>query len=133
LGPVILSLRPLGSGSASGVGLYRRHEDPPFTPRECRIAHIVLSETAWLHHANWPEDLGIPKLYPRQRLVLNLLLQGDGRKSISEHLGISVNTVSGYVKAIYRHFEVRSHAALMRRFQIDEKGNQTCSPWLAKS
>jgi DNA-binding CsgD family transcriptional regulator len=121
LGPAILSLRPLEKDTLSGIALYRRFHAEPFSPRESRLVHLVLSEVPWLHETGWPEDraAGVPKLYPRQRVIFNLLLQGYGRKSISEHLGISINTVSGYVKTIYKHFGVQSHAGLMRRFQHD--------------
>jgi DNA-binding CsgD family transcriptional regulator len=120
LGPEIHSLRPLGDGALSVVTLFRKHGRPPFTPKEIQITHILLTECGWLHEQGWPEDraASIPKLYPRQRMVLNLLLQGCSRQIIAEHLGISINTVSGYVKAVYRHFDVKSHAGLMRRFQL---------------
>ena len=72
-----------------------------------------------------PEDRGstVPKLYARQRIILNLLLEGLDRKSIALHLGISVNTVSGYCKEIYRHFRVNSQAALMARFYLGNGGD----------
>lgn len=120
LGPAIHFLRPLGHGALSVVTLFRPHGGQAFSFRETRIADVVLSECKWLHEEGWPEDRAatIIKLYPRQRMVLNLLLQGHGRQPIAEHLGISINTVSGYVKAVYRHFNVSSQAGLMRRFQL---------------
>lgn len=119
LGPAILSLRPMGDGSVSGIALYRRLQENPFSARESHVVHLVLSELPWLHETGWPKESAteIAKLYPRERVIFNLLLQGCGRKSISEHLGISINTVAGYVKSIYRHFGVQSHAGLMRRFR----------------
>ena len=84
--------------------------------------HIVLSEVTWLHLSGWPEDYGadVPKLYPRQRVVLNLLLDGMGRKQIASQMGITENTVSGYAKDVYRHFGVNSHVDLMRKFLHSE-------------
>ncbi len=126
IGPLILSFRPLDEHSASGIGLYRGRDAPLFTQRESRIAHIILSEVPWLHEQGWPEDRGatVPILAPRERLVLHLLLDGRSRKDISNHLALSENTVSGYQKTIYRHFGVNSHAALMRRFQQGDGGDQ---------
>ena len=48
--------------------------------------------------------------------LLNLLLDGRDRKQIADQMGISENTVSGYAKDVYRHFDVNSHVELMRKF-----------------
>ncbi len=129
IGTLLLSSRPLDERCASGIGIYRRTGSNPFTPRESRIAHIILSEVPWLHEQGWPEDRGVtvPKLSPRQRLVLNLLLESRSRKDIASHLGISENTLAGYVKEIFRHFRVHSQAELMRRFMQGD-GGDTVSP-----
>ena len=66
----------------------------------------------------------MPRLTPRARVVLNMLLDGRSRKGIAGHLGIRENTVAGYQKDIYRHFQVNSHAALMRRFQTGDGGDR---------
>ena len=39
-------------------------------------------------------------------------------------LEITENTVAGYQKGIYRHFQVNSHAMLMRRFQLGDGGDR---------
>ena len=119
IGSLILSQRPLDDGSASSIiGLYRRLNRPKFTAREARIAHIILTEVPWLHEQGWPEDRGVsvPTLSSRQRLALNLLTLGHSHKQIAGHMGISLHTLHGYVKNIYRHFGVRSQAELMNRF-----------------
>jgi len=118
IAPLILSARPLNERCVSMIGLYRSASAPLFDERERKIAHIVLTEVSWLHALGWPEDLGakVPSLPPRCRLVLNFLLEGHGRKFIADELGISIHTVSGYVKDIYAAFRVQSHAELMRRF-----------------
>lgn len=125
VGTLLISMRPLDERSASGIGVYRNLPARPFTARESRMAHIVLTEVPWLHQQGWPEDRGVtvPRLYPRQRLILNFLLQGRSRKDIAAHLELSENTVSGYTKQIYRHFGVNSHAALMRRFHQGDGGD----------
>ncbi len=122
---IILSLRPLQGDSVGCMALYRSKDKPLFNERESLLAHIVLSEVPWLHDLGWPVDRGatVPRLSPRLRLVLNLLLDGLSRKQISAHLAISENTVSGYQKEIYRHFRVNSHAELMRKFQQGDGGD----------
>ncbi len=118
IGSLIISAMPLGAGSLSGITVYRRVRDPQFTPREVQIAHIILQEVPWLHLAGWPEDRGatVPQLHPRQRIVMNLLLDGLARKQIADHMGISENTVSGYAKDVYLLFGVHSQPELMRKF-----------------
>ena len=108
------------------MGLYRRMDQPAFTERETKIAHIVLSEVPWLHEEGWPEDRGaaLPGLSPRRLLVLNLLLEGRARKDIATSLSLTENTVATYQKAIYRHFAVKSQAALMHRFRHGDGGDR---------
>lgn len=126
IGPFLISLRPIDEGSVSTIAVYRRLNQPNYTERESRIAHILLSEVPWLHEQGWPEDRGttVPRLFPRERVILNMLLDGRGRKEIAGDLKLSENTVAGYQKSIYRHFQVNSHAALMRRFQLGDGGNR---------
>lgn len=122
VGPIVMSYYPLDKASTSSVVLYRRYNDTPFTDRERNIIHIILDEVPWLHETGWPEDRGvtIPELSPRQRLVMNLLLEGHGRKQIAHHLKITENTVASYTKEIYRHFSVNSHAQLVRKLLAAE-------------
>lgn len=126
LGPFLVSFRPIDDDSISTIAIYRRVGQPSFTDRETRIAHIILTEVPGLHEHGWPEDRGatVPRLTPRARTVLNMLLDGRGRKDIARHLGLRDNTVAGYQKAIYHHFQVNSHAALMRRFQMGDGGDR---------
>jgi DNA-binding NarL/FixJ family response regulator len=126
IGPFLLSLRPIDDRSVSTIGVYRRRDDEPFSERETRIAHIVLSEVAWLHEEGWPEDRAgsVPRLAPRYRLALNLLLDGRNRKAISTSLALSEHTVATYQKVIYTHFGVNSQPALMRRFQLGDGGDR---------
>jgi DNA-binding CsgD family transcriptional regulator len=118
IGSLILSHRPLDDRSASALGFYRRVARPKFTERESRIAHIVLTEVAWLHEQGWPEDRGVqvPALSKRERLTLNLLTSGASHKVIAAQMGISPHTLRDHIKVIYRHFGVHSHAELLHRF-----------------
>jgi DNA-binding CsgD family transcriptional regulator len=118
IAPLILSARPLNEQCVSIIALYRRADEPMFSERERRVAHILLTEAFWLHAEGWPEDFGAktPGLSRPRRLVLNLLLEGHSRKLIADQLNLSIHTVSDYVKDIYSNFNVQSHAELMRRF-----------------
>lgn len=118
LGDVLMSCVPLDSNSLSTLAFYRRRGDKPFSEREKKIIHIVIGEVPWLHMSGWPEDRGatLPQLSPRQRIALNLLLEGLGRKQISHHMDISEHTASDYVKDIYKHFGVHSQPELMKKF-----------------
>lgn len=48
IGPFLIVMRPIDARSVSTLGLYRREPEPAFTERECRIAHVILSEVPWL-------------------------------------------------------------------------------------
>jgi len=118
IGTLIVSQRPMKEGGISTIGVYRRLGCPHFDERETRIAHLLLSEVPWLHFRAFPDRGGqqIARLYPRHRTILNLLCEGWNRKKIAGHLELSINTVHGYVKAIFQHFGVHSQAELISRF-----------------
>ena len=124
--PGIISSRPVDERSLSTIAIYRRPDQPPYSERELRLAHIILSEVPWLHEQGWPEDRGatVPRLALRQRQVLNLLLQGFPRKQIADSLDLSIHTVGDYIKDVYRHFGVRSQAELMHRFLQGDGGDR---------
>lgn len=124
--PLILSARPLNQNCVSMIGIYRRASETLFEEREKQIAHVLLTEVSWLHALGWPENFGVmpPALSQRPRQVLNLLLEGHGRKFIAAEMGISIHTVSGYIKEIYAAFGVQSHAGLMKRFSSVETTNR---------
>lgn len=119
IGPLMLSYRPLDRGAYSAIGIYRKVEAAAFTPRESKIAHIVLSEVDWLHVDGLPieESRSLPTLSPRCRMVFTHLLHGRSRKEIAELLGLSVHTINDYVKTVFSHFGVRSTPALLARFR----------------
>jgi DNA-binding CsgD family transcriptional regulator len=123
---VLLSVRPVDSIRQSAIGFYRGMGKPPFTAREARLAHVIISEVPWLHEQGWPEDraVTVPQLSLRQRLVLNLLLDGRDRASIAEILRVSPHTANDYVKAVYRHFGIHSQAALIARFFRGDGGDK---------
>ncbi len=65
----------------------------------------------------------VPRLPVRQRLTLEFLLQGQSRKAMAREMEISINTVSGYVRDIYRLFGVNSQAQLVSRFFRGDGGD----------
>lgn len=125
IGTIMSSVRPMTGGGASAIGVYRELGQPHFNEREARITHILLSEVPWLHFTAFPdkETQEITLLYPRHRTVLNLLCEGWNRKKIATHLGLSVNTIHGYSKVIFKHFKVHSQAELIARFTQGDGGD----------
>jgi len=125
IGDLMISACPLKSGGLSGVGIYRGIGRPEFDLRNAKMAHIVLAEVPWLHESELDgggDKVVLPKLSPRRRAVLNLVLEGNSRKEMAAGLGISIHTIDGYVKDIFRHFEVHSQAELIARFRAGDGG-----------
>ncbi len=54
-------------------------------------------------------------LPPRLSQTLTLLLQGDSEKQVAIKLKLSRHTIHGYVKALYRRYEVQTRAELLAR------------------
>lgn len=126
VGPTLFSLRPIPGDGTSVAGFCRPVSAPPFTAREARIAHIVLTGVPWLHEAGLPHAAAraVPLLPPRCRLILNLLVRGRPRKEIAADVGISVHTVTDYFKQIYQHFGVHSQSELIARFHSGDGHDQ---------
>lgn len=126
IGPLIMSLRPMADGGVNAIRVYRSLDQPHFSERETRIVHIILSEIPWLHFATFPDPKSreMVNLYPRHRTVLNCLCEGWSRKKIAEHLGLSINTVHGYSKFVFKHFGVHSQSQLIARLTRGDGGDQ---------
>ena len=120
IGELFVSGYPVDESSMSAIAVYRASGAVQFNARELKIAHLLFKEIPWLHSAGWSQQMTAkaPKLYPRQRVVLNLLLDGLGRKQIGSEMALTENTVAGYIKDIYKHFAVSSHAQLMSKFFV---------------
>jgi DNA-binding CsgD family transcriptional regulator len=123
--PGLISFYPLPDGIFSGIAVYRKCEGELFAERERKIAHILMAEVPWLHVNQSPETVltNVPRLPVRQRLALELLLQGHSRKTIADDMDISINTVAGYIRDLYRFFDVTSQAQLVRRFFRGDGGD----------
>lgn len=62
-----------------------------------------------------PRVSALPRLPPRTREVLELLLKGRSEKEVARELGLSVHTVHVHVKQLYRKLEVTSRGELLAR------------------
>jgi DNA-binding CsgD family transcriptional regulator len=109
----------------SAIGLFKFRGREPFTPLQAKIAHILLSEVEWLHYAELPRDEGryVPKLTPRQRVVLIMLIEAKDKDEIARLLHISPHTAKDHIKAVYQHFKVSSQLELIRRFRFGDGGD----------
>jgi DNA-binding CsgD family transcriptional regulator len=96
-----------------GELLFTRNARQPFTERDERLTRWLAAEFPWRSGPAFKSHKGLAR---RERHILDLLLQSYGRKEISKRLGISLNTVQGYIKTIYLHFGVHSHAELLRQY-----------------
>lgn len=114
----ILSFHPVSLNASSNIGLHRRRAKPDFGERERTIVHLVLSRVDWMHRHGIHEAAHeqVIRLSPRERQVLLLMLNGQGRKAIAANLGISEHTVGDYQKKLHKHFNVSSRAELQAYF-----------------
>ena len=69
-----------------------------------------------MNDSNLSPDERARQLSPRLRETLQCLLDGSSEKSIAQELRLSPHTVHGYVKLIYRHFQVKSRAQLLSQW-----------------
>lgn len=111
---------PNDPGLFSAISLHRGHGSAPFSTRDLRIAHLLLSEVEWLHEDGAPKERSnaCAGLAPRHQTVLTLLIDGQSTKQIAQNLELSEHTVRDYVKEIYRGFQVSSRAQLMKHFMV---------------
>lgn len=114
-GPIITSSKTSPTQGSHSIIIHRKTGKPPFTAREQRLARIIMEEVSWLHDEG-PSLRGLP-VSTRHDQILDLLVHGHDRKSISELLGISPNTTSSYIRAIYRDQRVNSQIELMSKHQ----------------
>lgn len=102
----------------SNVCLLRDTGLGDFSADDAVLVHVALNAVAWLH-SSAPERLATKEfegLSPRQRMVMQALLEGLPRKSIARRLQITEDTVGDHIKAIYAHFQVRSATELAALF-----------------
>lgn len=118
MGDTFLSKRFIGSdGSQHYITVTRPIGDTPFTRREKAVAalfHDTLAAQFGTALATSADPAA--RLTPRQRQVLDCLLDGDSEKQAAVKLGLHPATVHDHVKRLYRHFGVTSRAELLAYF-----------------
>jgi DNA-binding CsgD family transcriptional regulator len=55
-------------------------------------------------------------LSPRLRETLNLVLEGLSKREIAERMSLSPNTVHGYIRELYKIYNVTTRARLMAKW-----------------
>lgn len=126
IGPVIISQKYTSDSAFGAACFFRAEGEPEFSERDTKIAHILLSEVEWLHENSWPEypDEKLASLPGRFTTIVNLLISGCQRKDIADKTNLSTNTISDYIKAVYKHFNVHSQAELVSRIVQGDGGDQ---------
>ena len=109
--------RPPQSEIYYGLGLHRRPNHPPFPEEHRKLIDLFMSELSWLYQSilSLPSESSGTGLSPRLSQTLERLMAGDSEKQVAYNLGLSRHTVHGYIKTIYRHFDVSSRGELLAR------------------
>jgi DNA-binding CsgD family transcriptional regulator len=97
-------------GRIHGFQFYRPWGAKPFAMRDrnlLRLLHVEL-----LKSINIDRNESLP---PRLGPVLQAVLRGLSSKQVAVELGLSVFTVDGYIKELYRFFGVGSRAQLLAK------------------
>lgn len=101
-------------GWANMLALFRGIGARPFSVRERRLVHLVHEEVARLWRLPAPADPA-DALTPRQRQIVHRLRAGDSEKQVAFRLGITRQTVHGYVKDLHRRLGVSNRFDLLGR------------------
>ncbi len=115
---VLASVFPSSHEIYSVIRLQRRGARTAFSERERMIVHVLFQQVDWLHRDGGEvetREVSV-ELTPRERQIVNLLLNGESRDSIAAQLGLSRYTINAYFRDIYRHFGVSARTELMARF-----------------
>lgn len=115
----IISIRRLPRlGHFTSLFIHRAVDDPAFTSRDVELLNLVHHEIGEMIGGELAAaaEPALRQLTPRQREVLDYLLDGDSEKQIAFALDLSRATVHEHVTAIYRHFEVSSRPELLALF-----------------
>jgi DNA-binding CsgD family transcriptional regulator len=112
------SARAASPNVVQGLGFHREKKDRPFDARDRALIQFFHAEYGALlpPQPAFGSSVGA-QLAPRQRQVLELLVEGLADKEIAERLGISRHTVNQYTKQLYRRFGVTSRALLAARLR----------------
>ena len=78
------------------------------SPISASIARFIVRRTQGRPGQAAPSDLNTARLTPREIDILWGIAKGFSYADIADHLGISRQTVPGYIKTIYRKLEVNT-------------------------
>lgn len=111
---VALSRHAPGGAMTTAVSLHRPWGDRQFSEREQNLVALFQSECTFLFEPPplVPLEL-LGGLAPRLRDTLLGLAAGKSEKQLAADLGLSPHTVHEYVKALHRHFGVKSRGELL--------------------
>lgn len=128
----IISIQRLPFGDMwHSLWIHRAADDPGFGRRDWWIVRCVHEEIGKLigNSLASAAEPRISDLTPRQRDVLDGLLEGLAEKQLAGRLGVVRATVHEHVLAVYRHFEVGSRAELLALFVGREPPNRHGAGW----
>jgi DNA-binding CsgD family transcriptional regulator len=116
------AITPLGGQNFYGLGFFRGNGQPPFSEQQRQIVFFLTTEVCGLVNSGIPVERGdrLAQLSPRMRSVLSLLLDGYRCREIAELYHLSPHTVKGYIRDLYRHFDVTSQFSLIHHFREKE-------------
>jgi DNA-binding CsgD family transcriptional regulator len=121
---VMYAVEPVSEGGFNGVSFRRALGRPTFSRQHMDLVAMVMARAPWVLHSevNPESRVATLELSPRLRVVLGLLVKGHPCGAVADLLGLSPNTVKGYMKELYRHFDVRSQLQLIRLTSSDSGG-----------
>jgi DNA-binding CsgD family transcriptional regulator len=91
---------------------------PDFSAEDAALLDLAMRGVIWMEprvSETVPPEMFVG-LTPRQRVVMHKLLDGQSRKQIASHLGITLHTANDHIKAIYERFQVGSATELAAKF-----------------
>ena len=115
----VISVQQLPFGGIwHSLWIHRAVGEPPFGRRDWWITRCVHEEIGRLIGSALASSAEpkLSDLTPRQRDVLDALLDGLSEKETAARLGVGRATVHEHVLAAYRHYQVGSRAELMALF-----------------
>lgn len=112
--------------SGISIRFFRLAGANDFTPRESRLARILLEEVPWLLCGTVmpPKQANRVRLPPRHLQAYELLKLGMDRKTIAARMGVAPQTIDGYLKRIFQRLGICNRLSLMgtRGHHMDETG-----------
>ena len=115
-GPRLFAAHPSVGEQGSGIVFERPAGSKDFGERETYLVALILEEVPWIFDDQLQENLPSATGHdftPRERAVLELLVEGRTRSEIAEKLSLSEHTISDYIKSLFQKTGVHSHSQLL--------------------